>query len=225
MTLAIKKYRHRFLCALVAVVCVCLVSGAQAETSAWEEGTHFVRLTIKADTPEDTIELTEVFSYGCPHCMNLEAPLKQWLARQPRDVTLRRVPATFSQPYQRLASIFYAGEQLGVLERIHRPLFEAIQMRNLNVLQTNVLQRFFMDYADIDSETLDKALASFSVQTKVRQADALARTFRVTAVPTLVVAGEYKVTPPRAYGGARQLQIVEHLIDLVRSERATSSSE
>lgn len=208
-----------------ALLCLLIPGlGLQAQGSAYQEGVHYVRLTIPSETPQNTIELIEVFSYGCPHCMSLEGPLEDWLAGQPTDVSLRRVPATFSRPYQMLAGVYYASEQLGVVDRVHTPLFEAVQVRNLNVLRMDILQRLFQDYADVEGEALEKALKSFSVQTKVRQADALARVFRVTAVPTLVVAGEYKVTPPAEFGGARQLQIAEFLIDQVRSERAAAGS-
>ena len=221
--------RGQFSSALVAFVaallCLLIPSlGLPAEDGAYQEGVHYVRLTIPSETPQDTIEVIEVFSYGCPHCMNLEGPLDEWLADQPTDVSLRRVPATFSRPYQMLAAVYYASEQLGVTDLVHTPIFEALQIRNLNVLRMDILQRLFQDYADVEGEALEKALNSFSVQTKVRQADALARVFRVVSVPTLVVAGEYKVTPPPEYGGARQLQIAQFLIDQVRSERAAAGS-
>lgn len=224
-----KRIRSQWLSASAACVAslLCLLLPGlllHAQGSEFEEGVHYERLAIPSETPQDTIEVIEVFSYGCPHCMNLERPLEDWLAAQPSDVSLRKVPATFSRPYQMLAGVYYASEQLGVVDLIHTPLFEAIQVRNVNVLRMDILQRLFQDYADVEGEALEKALNSFSVQTKVRQADALARVFRVVAVPTLVVAGEYKITPPPEYNGARQLEIARYLTDLVRSERAAASA-
>ena len=191
----------------------------------FDEGVHYVRLPVPSETPSDSIEVTEIFSYACPHCMDLEGPLTTWQSGLSEDVSFRRVPATFSQPYQMLAAVFYASEQLGVLEQMHGPVFEALHVRNLNVLRKDILQKLFEDYADVDAEALDKALNSFGVQTRVRQADALSRVFRITSVPALIVAGEYKVTPPSGFGGAAQLQIVEHLIERVRAERSESAAE
>ncbi len=211
---------------VAALLCLLMPGfGLQAEGGAYQEGVHFVRMTIPSETPPDSIEVIEVFSYGCPHCMNLEGPLADWMARQATDVSLRRVPATFSRPYQMLAAVYYASEQLDVVDLIHMPLFEALQVRNLNVLRMDILKRLFQDYADVEGDALEKAINSFSVQTKVRQADALARVFRIVSVPTLIVAGEYKVTPPENFGGARQLEIAQYLIDRVRSERAAASAD
>ncbi len=213
--------RSKLATALIAI----FVGVAAHAQQQFEEGVHYVRLPVPSETPDDSIEVTEIFSYACPHCMSLEGPLNSWLSDVPADVSFERVPATFSQPYQMLAAVYYASEQIGVVEQMHGPIFEALHVRNLNVLRKDILEGLFQDYADIDAETLDKAMNSFSVQTKVRQADALSRVFRVTSVPALIVAGEYKVTPPPGFGGAAQLQIVEHLIERVRATRDESTAE
>ncbi|MCY4200619.1 MAG: thiol:disulfide interchange protein DsbA/DsbL [Gammaproteobacteria bacterium] len=213
--------RPKFAAALFAML-LAVASHAQQQ---FDEGVHYVRLPVPSETPSDSIEVTEIFSYACPHCMSLEGPLNTWLSGVPSDVSFDRVPATFSEPYQMLAAVYYASEQLGVLEQMHGPIFEALHVRNLNVLRKDILERLFQDYADVDAEALDKAMNSFGVQTRVRQADALSRVFRITSVPALIVAGEYKVTPPPGFGGAAQLQIVEHLIEQVRATRDESTAE
>ena len=214
--------RLALLCLLLALV---PALGLQAQVNEFKEGIHYVLLPIPSDTPEDTIEVIEVFSYGCPHCRNLEGPIEDWVSRMPSDVSLRRVPATFSRPYQVLAAFYYSAEQLGVIDLVHMPIFEALHDRNLNVLRFDIAERLFEDYAGVDGETFERALNSFGVQTKVRQADALSRVFRVTEVPTIVVAGKYKVTPPETMGGVAQLRIAEQLIDMVRSERNATASD
>lgn len=195
------------------------LAGLQAQSTEFKEGVHYVRLPVPSATPEDSIEVIEVFSYGCPHCRTFEGPLDEWMSRMPSDVTLRRVPATFNRGYQILAAFYYVAEQLAVVDSVHTPIFEAIHDRNLNVVRFDIAQRLFEDYASVDRDTFEKALNSFSVQTKVRQADALSRVIRVTAVPTIVVAGEYKITPPDGMVGAAQLRIAEQLIDMVRAQR------
>ena len=199
-------------------------AGLQAQNTEFKEGVHYVRLAVPSATPEDSIEIVEVFSYGCPHCRTLEGPLDEWVSRMPSDVSFRRIPATFSRQYQILAAYYYVAEQLGVVNSVHTPMFQAIHDRNLNVLRFDIAQRLFEDYASVDRETFEKALNSFSVQTKVRQADALSRVFRITSVPTIVVAGEYKVTPPAGMGGTGQLRIAEELIDMVRAERNAAAA-
>ena len=213
------------LASMLLAACAALVALAGHAQQSFDEGVHYVRLPVPSATPNDSIKVTEVFSYACPHCMSLEGPLKSWVSGLPADVSFERVPTTFSQPHQMLAMVYYASEQLGVLEQMHGAVFEALHVRNLNVLRKDILERLFQDYADVDADALDKALNSFGVQTRVRQADALSRVSRITSVPALIVAGEYKVTPPPGFGGAAQLQIVEHLISRVRAERSESAAD
>src|SRR5882672_11441888 len=77
------------------------------------------------------IEVLEFFWYGCIHCYNLEPQLEAWLKKLPADTQFRRVPAVFNQRWAHDASIFYAFEALGALDKLHRPFFDAIHRDHL----------------------------------------------------------------------------------------------
>ena len=67
------------------------------------EGKDYVRL--KNPQPVETgkkIEVIEFFSYGCPHCNDLEPILDAWVAKLPPDVQFRRVPVMFQQRWEAL---------------------------------------------------------------------------------------------------------------------------
>src|SRR3974377_689799 len=88
-----------------------------AATAAWPadvvEGRDYVRL--KYPQPVETgkkIEVIEFFSYGCPHCSDLEPYLQPWLKTLPADVQFRRVPVMFQQRWEGLAKIYYTLEAL-----------------------------------------------------------------------------------------------------------------
>ena len=72
------------------------------------------------------IEVIEFFWYGCTHCYNLEPMLETWVKKLPADVQFRRVPAVFNERWGHDAAIFYTFEALGVLDKLHRPFFDAI---------------------------------------------------------------------------------------------------
>src|SRR5215211_2249615 len=72
------------------------------------------------------IEVVEFFWYGCIHCYNLEPVLENWVRKLPPDTQFRRVPAVFNQRWGHDAAIFYTIEALGLLDKLHRPLFDAI---------------------------------------------------------------------------------------------------
>src|SRR6185295_2167695 len=77
------------------------------------------------------IEIAEFFWYGCPHCYNLEPVIETWLKKLPPDVQFRRVPAVFNPRWEHDAEIFYTFDALGVLDKVHKPFFEAIHRDGL----------------------------------------------------------------------------------------------
>src|SRR4029078_5613579 len=57
------------------------------------EGKSYVQLKIPQNVETgNNIEFIEFFSYGCPHCGELEPVLQGWLKSKPADVTFRRSP-------------------------------------------------------------------------------------------------------------------------------------
>jgi len=84
---------------------------------------------LKPPQPVETqgkIEVIEFFWYGCIHCYNLEPALETWTKKLPPDVAFRRIPAVFNERWAHDAAIFYTLESMGLLEKLHRPLFDAI---------------------------------------------------------------------------------------------------
>ena len=76
------------------------------------------------------IEVVEFFWYGCIHCYNLEPLLEAWVPKLPPDVAVPPRPGGVQRAaWAHDAAIFYAFEALGVLDKLHRPLFDAIHQR------------------------------------------------------------------------------------------------
>jgi len=211
---------------LIAVILavVLAVSGRVVYAEDFEVGVHYDLLPIPVETANpNKIEVVEVFSYGCPHCFNFDAPLEAWRARQPADVAFRRVPAVFRSEWMILAQAYYAAEVLGVTDKVHRPIFEAIHVQGLNPGDPAVLAKVFQDSAGVDGEQFLKVLNSFGVRSKVQQADALGRMYRLPGVPTLIVEGKYQVNGGKLTGSnTDMLEVVDFLIAKERMARAAA---
>jgi thiol-disulfide isomerase/thioredoxin len=83
-------------------------SFATAGAADLVEGKNYARL--KVPQPVETgkkIEVIEFFSYGCPHCSDLEPYLQNWFKTAPADVQFRRVPVMFQERWKALAKIYY----------------------------------------------------------------------------------------------------------------------
>ena len=78
------------------------------------------------------IEVLEFFWYGCIHCYNLEPKLDTWLKTKPADVGKPSVyRGAFRDRWGHDAAVFYTFEALGVLDKLHRPFFDAIHRDRL----------------------------------------------------------------------------------------------
>ena len=183
------------------------------------EGTHYVKLSTPAavtlSSPDKKIEVVEFFWYGCPHCFAFEPILDAWARSLPADVAFRRVPAGFSQQYQVHQRVFYALEELGLLESHHRLVFSAIHQQNVR-LNTDAEITAFMVANNVDGAKLATAFKSFSVNTKATRARQLAEAYKIDGVPALGVHGRFYTAASLAGSHERAVKVADFLIQRAR---------
>lgn len=140
------------------------------------------------------IEVAEVFGYSCPHCAHFEPLLRQWQARQARDVDLVAVPAVFGGPWDTWARAFFAASDLGLLSRTHAAVFAAIhdngQLPRNPAAQE--LAGFYSRYG-VDADRFRAAMAGPKVEARMAQARDFAVASGLEGTPTLIVNGRYRV--------------------------------
>jgi thiol:disulfide interchange protein DsbA len=208
----------RVLCALLVLLPIACTA---AEEPAFKEGTEYKRVLSPQD-PVDAkkVEVTEVFWYGCPHCYAFDPALEAWRAKQPGDVLFDRLPSSLGRADGEVhARGFYIAEALGVGEKIHKPLFEAIHKDHQPMNTLDALRQLFVSVAGVKPEDFDQASSSFMVDSRMRRGEALGRSYGVTSVPTLVVDGRYMTGAGMAGSQEKTLQVVDFLIEKIRKER------
>jgi len=156
------------------------------------------------------IEVLEFFWYGCIHCYNLEPKLDTWLKTLPKDVEFRRVPAVFNDRWAHDASIFYAFEALGLLDKLHRPFFDAIHRDRLRTDSWPALSAW-LEKQGVDAKKFETTVKSFGVQSKTRRAIRLTTAYKIDGTPAMAVHGRYTVPSNEAI-----LDTVNRLVAAVR---------
>ena len=208
---------------VVAATCVCTLAFATATAAEFREGVDYVELTVPVETRDPSkIEVVEVFSYGCIHCYNLEPMVASWLQTIPDDVDFHRLPLV-TQRLLPLAQAFFAAETMGVLERVHMPMFAAIHEYGIDMSRREYVRRLFVRDAGVDEDEFERVYDSFGVQSRVRQAGARGRMYRIMATPSVVVNGRYVTESGRA-GLQGMFAVVNHLIELERAARANADA-
>ena len=192
-------------------------AAAELAPVAYVAGEHYVVLDKPIPTRDSSkIEVVEMFSYGCPHCYEFESLVKTWGAKQGGDVDFWFFPAVWSKGMKLYARAFYSAWELGVLERIHLPLFKAIVVDQRRISNESELAEFFAEYG-IFKDAFTEVFNSKPVLDKADQAEQRVRDYQPAGVPELVVNGKYRVERMRAGGLAEMLTVADYLVEKERA--------
>lgn len=153
------------------------------------------------------IEVREFFWYGCSHCNHLEPHVAAWLKTKPADVNFVRTPAALNPVWEQNARGYYTAEILGIMEKAHGPLFQAIHAGKQQIFDKDSLARFYSGFG-ANPSNFNSLYNSFAVSGKVAQGKALAQQYGLDGVPAVVVNGKYLVKG----SDAKVLQTVNELI-------------
>ena len=208
---------------IVAAALTSTLAFATASAAEFREGVDYIELPVPVETRDPSkIEVVEVFSYACIHCYNLEPMVAAWQQAVPEDVDFHRLPLV-TQRLLPLAQAFYAAETMDVLDRVHMPMFAAIHEYGIDMSRREYVRRLFVRDAGVDEEEFLRVFDSFGVQSRVRQADARGRMYRIQATPSIVVNGRY-VTESGRVGMQGMFLVVNHLIERERAARAEAAA-
>jgi len=178
----------------------------------YDEGTQYKRLVAPVPTVDaNKIEVVELFWYGCPHCFRLEPDLQKWLKNKPANVVFVRVPAVFRPLWAFHAKVYYTAEVLGVLDKVHEPMFDAMHVQRRKMASVDEVKALFAQYG-VTSDQFDNAFNSFAVDAKVRRATDLTRRYGIEGVPALVINGKYVTDGVMAHGHDGMLKVTDYLI-------------
>lgn len=180
----------------------------------FEESFQRVRPAQPTLTPSK-IEVLEIFWYGCPHCYSLEPYLEKWLESKPEDVEFTRLPGVLNNSWIPHARAFYAAQKLGVLDKIHRPLFDALHKDHKQIFTEDQLREFFVSQG-VDGGEFTRAYRSNEVETRLKQVLVLARNYKLSGVPTLIVNGKYLTSGTLAGSYEEMLKVVDRLAEQER---------
>ncbi len=156
------------------------------------------------------VEVIEFFWYGCPHCFALEPHLEDWLKSKPDYIKFVRIPATLNPNWAVQARAYYTAQVLGIVDKIHEPIFNEIHVNHDFLNTEDKFADFFAKYG-VSAQDFHDAFNSFAVDTKMREAQAMQQRYRILGVPTVVINGKYKTDGSMANGWDQMLDIVSWL--------------
>lgn len=205
-----KKFATYF----VAIVTALMLTGIAPTGFAanYMEGQHYLPINPPQPTSsKDKVEVVELFWYGCPHCYRLEPYVKRWLKKKPDNVKFVRMPGVLNPSWELLARAYYTAEILGIVEKVHSPIFDTIHGKRKRLNNEGAVMNLFTQYG-VSEKDFKRTFRSFAVETKVRRARDMGRRYQADGVPTIIVNGKYRVGPQTAGGPSKVFKVVDQLI-------------
>lgn len=180
--------------------------------------------TADDESSSNEISVVEFFSYGCTHCYRLEQFIDAWLETKSEDVTFSRVAVPTRDDWIPYARAYYIAEDLDILEKVHSLIFRAIYANKQPMGQKRLLKRMFTGVAEVEPEKFEEVWASDRIPKKIQNAVIEMRDLGVNASPTIVVAKKYLITPETAGDLGFMFDIVDFLVEKIKSDREMEES-
>ncbi len=201
-----------------------LTIGTQAFADAPKVGTDFDAVVQPIPTDNVAkIEVMEIFWYGCIHCYHMDAPLNAWVKKLPGDVYFKRMPGLPNASWAPMAKTFYAMETLGVGEKLHTPLFDAVhKSKTLNPTDEKAAIEWVTKNSGLDKLKVEQAFKSFTINTNLNRAAQIFRASGATGVPSLIIDGKYITSSTMSGGNEQALKVADYIIGNVRADKAAA---
>jgi len=202
---------------------------AQAAAESWEAGKHYFVIDPPVPTSSgDKIEVTEVFSYGCPAC-NYSYPFIDKIRKDlPPNAVMNYVPASFKpdEDWPMLQRAYFAAKTLGIAEKSHDAVFDAVWKTDELATFDKAANHYKKPQPSIEdaakvyakfgvkAEDFLATANSFTISTRMKQADAYIKAAGVDVTPTIIVNGKYRLTTTSAGGNGwdKAEQLILYLV-------------
>ena len=183
------------------------------EAQEYVAGEHYVVIDKPVETQTgDKVEVRELFWYYCGHCYNLEPYINAMKATLTDEAEFIRHPSILGDGWVKGAVFYYVLKDLGELDRLHTPLFDAIHKYGMKFDSQEEFVNWLSDNG-VDAEKANTAFTSFTVDNNVRKAMIDTRKYQSRGVPTLVVNGKYWVDATHEGSIEGIFRVVDYLIE------------
>ena len=211
------------------VLALAVLPLAHAQVLQYEAGKQFFLVEPpQPTTTGDKIEVLEVFSYACPACNSFQTIANKIKSELPPNAQMAYLPAAFrpDEDWPVFQRAFYAAQALGLLEKTHDAMFDAVwkegSLKITDPVTHKVVQpmptiedvaKFYAKYGVKTDEFVGTA-NSFAVNAKMKRADAQVKALGVDSTPTIVVNGKYRLNAQSAGGWDKVPALVTYLVGL-----------
>ena len=208
---------------LVLLVLMPFMLSSYGQIERYVAGTHYMEIANPVNTGDSSkVEVIEAFWYGCSHCFRFEPLITNWEENKPDDVDFVRFPALWNNLMKIHAQVYYATEALDAVDVLHEHIFNAINVERNMLQNEGQISELFLEHG-VSQEDFDRTFNSFSVRTKVNQAEARMQDYGIRSTPNMIVNGKYLITTAENVRTQQEmLDVVDFLVEKERQAMRSS---
>jgi thiol:disulfide interchange protein DsbA len=207
-----RSHFARFDIQIVTFVFACLLTSISSAQTFDPTGKYDLIKPAQPTETEGKIEIIDVFWYGCPHCYQFMPTMEAYEINKPDYVEVRRMPAIFRPLWELHARAFYTADLLGVTDKLHRPIFEAMHKQKRQLDTREALIKFFGEHG-VSQTDFEKTYDSFAVESLIRKSHVMQGRYGVRGTPSVIVNGKYRVSASKAGGYDGMLKVIQALVE------------
>ncbi|MBQ4834154.1 thiol:disulfide interchange protein DsbA/DsbL [Pseudoalteromonas sp. MMG010] len=180
----------------LGLLILCLPIAAFA--ASFEEGKHYE--TIKVEKSKN-LQITEFFSFYCPHCYNFEPVAHALEENLPKGAVFIKNHVNFlggasPQAQSNLSYAYLIAKKHGVESAVAAQIFNSIHKLRAPLLNITDVKKL-MELNGISNEVFDKDLVSMPIvvaeQEMEDKQNQYSKLGALTGVPTFIVNDKYKI--------------------------------
>ena len=209
--------------ATILLVLMPFVFSSYGQIERYVAGTHYLEIANPVNTRDSSNgEVIEAVWYGCSHCFRFEPLITNWEENKPDDVDFVRFPALWNNLMKIHAQVYYAAEVLDAVDVLHEHIFNAINVERNMLQNEGQISELFLEHG-VSQEDFDRTFNSFSVRTKVNQAEARMQDYGIRSTPNMIVNGKYLITTGENVRTQQEmLDVVDFLVEKERQAMRSS---
>lgn len=201
------------------------------DNGKWVEGKNYflIQPTQPKVSETDKIEVVEVFSWGCPACMQAHPMIDKLAASLPADAEMDYLPAAFrpDENWTVYQQAYYTAQAFGLAEKSYDAMFDATWKSGEtasydlgkgklkakeNWPRIEDIAKFYSDKYGIKAKDFVATAKSFSVKMKMKRADELVKAYGIGGTPAMVIDGKYRFDGSSAGGYPQMVELAQWLV-------------
>lgn len=177
----------------------------------WEEGEHYI---VVSEEASEKPQITEFFSFWCPHCYNFEPLVAQMKEKIDSDVGFTKVHVNFMgftgpDVQDSATKAMLVARAMEREQELNLAVFQHIHVQRGVVAGQDDLEKIFLANG-VTPEEYNKKANSFSINSQLKKNNKTISEYRrhISGVPNFIVNGKYQAKFTRDMSG-------EDFVDLV----------